>query len=308
MSGEVAFRVTLLARASESIARSLAADGALDAVLSALVERANRAWPRLQIDGAQLLAHIAERLPERIQCAADLDDLPIEDLCVVIGCLAGDAVAITLLDEHYLGTIAAALVPMRLGEDEIHEVRQQLRIRLLCGVGESPPKLREFSGAGSLVAWLRTCAVRLALNERRRHHRSTAATEARRLERLVDDHDDAERALFKRHYGRAFSEAFRRALTQLDATQRLLLSQHHLDGVTLEGLAAFHGLSRATVARRLAEARAAVFAATRCLLKERFAVDSTECDSIVRLARSGLDVASQLVALFRTSQDPVPSE
>src|SRR5262249_13616519 len=170
----------------------------------------------------------------------------------------------------------------RVGRDAplVDETRQLLRARLLA---ES--RLSSYSGRGPLEAWLRVGAVRAAL-EIVKKERDPGHGEAQELEAPGLD---PELALLKRKYGAELHAAFAQALGALSTDHRNVLRLHYLDGLTIAEVGRTYKLSRATAARRLADARAAIIAGTDASLKERLSIDTAEADSLLEFVRSQLD-------------------
>ncbi len=148
------------------------------------------------------------------------------------------------------------------------------------------PRIDGFSGRGPLGAWLRVVAVRAVVERRRR---LGLAPEDDDVADLAAPSLDPELALLRRRYAAEFRAAFTAAIADLAAADRALLRQHHLDGVSLDFLARLHGLHRATVARRLAAIRAALFTAVRDRLLGELRIGGQTFDSILRLVQDELD-------------------
>src|SRR5262249_17829438 len=106
----------------------------------------------------------------------------------------------------------------------------------------------------------------------------------------------------KLRYRDEFREAFTNAFSLLSSQQRNVLRLHLLDGVTLEQLAATFGVHRSTIARWLAESRAAVLQGTRKGLRTRLRIAPAELESLIGLLRSQLDVS--LHGLLTRSSPP----
>src|SRR5262249_39179513 len=94
-----------------------------------------------------------------------------------------------------------------------------------------------------------------------------------------------------RLYRGAFRDAFRAAVKALGDDQRLLLRQNVLDGLSIDRLAVFYRVHRATVARRLESARKALLDGTHRMLAARLQVRAEEVESILRLIASQLEVS-----------------
>jgi RNA polymerase sigma-70 factor (ECF subfamily) len=109
-------------------------------------------------------------------------------------------------------------------------------------------------------------------------------------------------AVMKAKYRDEFKRAFHAAVAALSDRERLLLRQAELDGLSIDELAKFYGVHRATTARWVESAREAVLKKTQEALAERLAIASAEVASIMRLIRSSLDVS--LPALLRDAAPP----
>ncbi|MCW5807996.1 MAG: transcriptional regulator, partial [Deltaproteobacteria bacterium] len=103
--------------------------------------------------------------------------------------------------------------------------------------------------------------------------------------------DDPELALLRRTYAAEFRTAFAAAVSALAPEDRLLLRQHHVDGLGIDRLAALHGCHRATAARRVAAARTAVFETVRRRLLSNLRIGGQTFDSLLRLVQSELDLS-----------------
>lgn len=95
-------------------------------------------------------------------------------------------------------------------------------------------------------------------------------------------------------YRDEFKRAFHAAVEALDDRERLLLRQHALDGLSIDQLAALHGVHRATAARQVQAARQSVLAATQRELIRRLRLARGELASVMRLIASRLDVTLPL--------------
>lgn len=83
-----------------------------------------------------------------------------------------------------------------------------------------------------------------------------------------------------------FNEAFTHALATLELRERRMIRLRFLDALTLEELAAYFRVHRATIVRWLAEVTERLFEETRRRLGERLTLAPQEVDSLLRAARS----------------------
>lgn len=222
--------------------------------------------------------------------------LHLADMLVAYAAVRGDARALALLEAE-LRAIPPMLGRFRLSDVEDRELLQDLRLRLLVGSsaetmgGAAPaPRLLEYRGSGPLGAWIRASAVRLVLSKLRSDARL-------REDELVADGsvsatgDDAEIALAKHTYRAPFKMAFRSALGELSPRDRTVLRMYLLDGRNIDEIGSVFRVHRATIARWISDARAALGKRTQALLTEHLHTDSAEFRSITRLCYSQIDVS-----------------
>lgn len=270
--------------------------------LRALLARATEAWPELDIPPSEFLQFLAQRL-KTADSLTKLEELQAAELYLVCGCLRGDGRALSAFERQYLTPLDRALAPMKLG-DKLDDVKQRVRQLLFVARPGEAPKLATYSGRGKLVAWLRVIAVREAVAqlEKARHEVGLPVEQAAALP--VSD-DDPELGYMKRTYRAAFKGAIEQALLALPARAQNLLRQQLIDGLTVTELGALYQVHHATVARWLVDARQALIKGTRRALKTRLRLTDSQCDSILRLAGSHLDVSISRL-LHRPSADSTP--
>jgi RNA polymerase sigma-70 factor (ECF subfamily) len=103
--------------------------------------------------------------------------------------------------------------------------------------------------------------------------------------------DDPELSILRAQYRDTVDAALRAALVGLDARARALLRYQLLDGWSIDQVGKLYGVHRATAARWLADARAALGDAIRTELASRLRIAASEVDSIVRLVQSRVDMS-----------------
>lgn len=223
---------------------------------------------------------LAERLAR-----GDLSQLEGTDLVLVAACVGGDARALARFDAVLANEVRRAVTPLDTTNTLVDEVTQLVRERLLVG---DRPRLREYSGEGTLASWLRAIAVRLALNAKRPGAREEPVA-AVPDQPLADP--DPELALLRARYREQFKAAFANAVRTLSPRERTLLRLTHLDGLTLARVGQMYGKDASTVSRWLAGARQALLVRTREELAAVLSLSSAELDSIMRAADSQLDLS-----------------
>jgi len=246
-------------------------------------------WPTLAVPPAQFGTFLAERITAEADPAATLDTLAVEELYLTCGCARGDAEALRLFEAHYFPKARAALVVMRLDPSAIDELLQRLRVHLFVDPGDGQPRIVQFRGRGTLGSWLSVSAVRAAYKLLQRESREET-DEDDRLASVAARDSDQEVNIIKGRYGEAFRTAFSAALMSLDDRDKNLLRQHYLDGLSIDQLGVLYRTHRTTVTRWMAAARQQLLDRTRSHLMTRLRVPLADCDSIIRLVESQLDV------------------
>lgn len=258
----------------------------LEIQLQALAATGSQAWPDVQLAPSAFVAYVAERWPPDSLEVERLARVRAADLFVACACAGGDAAAVAALDERTFGHLRDSLRKMRLKPEQIDDVLQGLRRLLFAGDEVSPPRIREFSGQGDLMGWLRVSATRSALKTIRREKREVPVAEI--LEEQTTD-ADPELHYMKALYRDAFKTAFQTALDSLTDREKNVLRQHVVDELSIDDLGKLYDVHRATAARWLASARETLLARTRTAFMERARVSGAECESVLRLVQSQLD-------------------
>ena len=211
----------------------------------------------------------------------------IEDLYLVWWCSSGDPAAIAAFEATFDDDLRA--VTARFRELAADELRQYLRIKLFVGTPESPPKIRDYAGSGSLKSWLRVTAVRSFIDLVR-------SSRAQRYEQELDEGDllglsTPAHVSIRAELGAAVKAAFAAAVAKLAPRQRVFLRHAYVDHHTLDQIAAHYSVHRTTVARTLAAAREQLIAETRAGVIAAIGVDSEELASVVRMLDSRIDLS-----------------
>jgi RNA polymerase sigma-70 factor (ECF subfamily) len=219
------------------------------------------------------------------------------DIYLACACCEQIAGAASLFERRFLSRVAAYLGGIPPDPDFVAEVRQRLRIRFLVADRGQPARITRWRGAGSLASWVRVSASRMALDELRSSGRRARRASAALEEGLVAE--DGELAYVKQRYRAPFNDAFAAALGGLRRELRTVLRLHYVEKLTTAELATFLGVGRATVVRRLREARTSLLDAMHAELRARIPADAEEIESLIRLLRSQLDVS--VARLLRTT-------
>jgi RNA polymerase sigma-70 factor (ECF subfamily) len=208
------------------------------------------------------------------------------DLYIACACADGDPAALAQFDRRFVdGAVRDAVARIDRSEDFVAEVLQRLRERLFVG---PDAKIDEYRGSGALAGWVRTVAVRVALQIRR--SAKVQAKHADALESLAPllDH---ETALLKHQHLGEVNAALGRALDELDADARLLLRLHYVECLTLSKIAVLHQVGISTVSRRLSAATQAVLLRVKRELTEQCGLSQASVESLLRGAAPEIDLS-----------------
>lgn len=260
-------------------------DGAaLEARLQARLSQATAAWPELEFPPEDFVAFMAERLLPGAPVEQRLEALHVGDLLLAFACSRKEPRALRHFDEQVLAQAIRAAARMDSSPAFLEDLTQGLRQKLF--VGEAP-RILDYSGRGPLLGWVRAAVLRDALNLRG-PARQQEGDDA--LFNLPSDRADPELDYLRRRHQHEFAECFRAALEALEPQDKTLLRLHFADGVGVEQLARHYQVHRATLSRRLANAREAMVKHTLRLMKERYQLSPAELQSVIRLLRSNLDL------------------
>lgn len=283
-----------VAALTEPARLELATDAAR--VADALVghwQAARAAWPDLVIDPARFAGELARRLaahPGTGAAAAALEALHGSDVYLAVACCDGESVAILQLDELVGRELRHATSKLRASPDQAAEVHAELRRILLVDDAERGAALRDYAGRGDLRGYLRVSATRALIRAINRGRREVAVDDGEVFDRLLPI-DDPELSILRAQYRDTVDAALRAALAGLDGRARALLRYQLLDGWSIDQVGKLYGVHRATAARWLADARAALGDAIRTELAARLRIATSEVDSIVRLVQSRVDMS-----------------
>ena len=246
--------------------------------LADAIAEARRAWPRVDVDASQFAAFLASK--------AIADPSRISDLFIAFAAVTHHAEAARSLEEAFGPQLRKALSGLRLTPAQVDDALQSAWRDLLAG---ETPRIAQFDGTGDLCAWLRVIVTRIGLRALKKSKReSPGDTEAGDIaEGAVDD---PELMLMKAKYRAHFHEAVKVAIEGMPPAEAMLLRQHFVDGLAIDQLGKLYGIHRATAARRLASAREGLVVAIRAEFKAISRLEDSECESVLRLVRSNLDI------------------
>jgi RNA polymerase sigma-70 factor (ECF subfamily) len=244
-------------------------------------------WPRIKLDEEQLIQFIGERLSGADLVAA-LAAAPAGDLVLAAACAAQEPTAHAAFDE-VLTEVEAAGAATNAEKDQIEEVKQLLRVQLLVPREGKPPGIAGYRGRGPLRGWLRITATRELIRHKKKRTREVSFSQS--LEKYLSSGVDPALEQLKAEYRTEFALALNEAIEDLTPEDRTLLRQAIVDDMSIDAIGAAFGVHRATAARWLTRARAALVAATHRRLAARLKLPVEQIESVIRLVQSKLDAS-----------------
>lgn len=259
-------------------------------VIDRVLARAAVRWPSLAgLDRGTFAAHLASVSPSGQQ----LEDHG-DDLALVAACLAGLPGAIRDLEQGAISAASLALSRFSLDEEGRADLLQELRVRLLVG---PPPRLASYRAYGSLAAWVRMSALRLAIDYLRTRKPKSPIT----LD-VAGQFADARGDKPDRSSLVAWIEKdLEASLRSLTPKERTLLKLHFINRVGIDQLARLEGVHRATVARQLIVLRGRIFQDLVRRLKLQMDLPSEDIRSLCRSVMSEVHVS--LSAIMSRDQE-----
>jgi RNA polymerase sigma-70 factor (ECF subfamily) len=257
--------------------------GSLGDSLVRCVSLGRAAWPDLPFDETWFVDHLALRV-----APAALETAHAADLWLACACTRSVPGAVEVFERAHGADVRAVHAQSRPPRPPLDELQQVLRARLFVG---PTPKIADYSGSGPLRSWVRVVGARVLVDLAR-------APAARETPRSGDDDflavpspaGDPELEYLKRTYRVELRQAFEEAARALSPEERNVLREHYAHGLSIDEIAAAHGIHRATAARRIEGAREAVLRGTRQRLMRKLRLSRRELESVVRLIESQLHV------------------
>lgn len=257
------------------------------AAWDALRAGAKLAWPTVELDDAKLVEFIGPRLAGA-DLAAALAAAAAGDLAIAAMCDAQVPTAHAAFDA-ILSEVNAAGATTRASLDLIDEVKQILRVQLLVPKEGKPTGISGYRGKGPLRGWVRIIATRELIRNLKKKRRETPLEQS--LEDALGSTADPMLSQLKAEYRSEFATALKEAIAALSAEDRTLLRQSIVENLSIDAIGAAFGVHRATSARWLQRARAALVTQTRAKLAARLSMPVEQIDSVIRLVQSRLDAS-----------------
>jgi RNA polymerase sigma-70 factor (ECF subfamily) len=285
------FQESYQARRDEALAAGESDDAALEAALRDFAERGAAAWPAVALPAEVLAGYLGERAPVDVPPSDWLAGARAADLFLACACAEGLPPALRAFDAAFVGQIGAYLRALRPTPQIVADTTQELLEKLFVGLAGGPPRIRQYTGQGALGAWVRVAAVRTA------HDLIEAQKPGQRRSDDVDElagavvpRSDPEVEILEARYRGEFMAAFRDAMAALSPRERALLRFTFVDRLPPARLGVIYGVHRTTAMRWVKEAQEEVLSRTRARMMERLHLSPSECDSLVAVLKSRIDI------------------
>jgi RNA polymerase sigma-70 factor, ECF subfamily len=200
-------------------------------------------WPGLPLTFQQFATHVGMR------SCREVPPPHAFELYLAAACTLGLGTAHRILEETYIRPLKGAVYHITRDGFIAEDVLQDLRKRLLVGNG----KIASYRGLGSLRAWVRASAVNIALDRvrfetaRRRISKALYGVEWASITGSYVDRP-------AREHGQqllAFGAAMRNALSSLESSEKRLLHDYFVSGLSIDRLSPKYFANRSTIARRI---------------------------------------------------------
>ncbi|TQF17445.1 sigma-70 family RNA polymerase sigma factor [Myxococcus llanfairpwllgwyngyllgogerychwyrndrobwllllantysiliogogogochensis] len=216
------------------------------------------------------------------------------DVSFARACARGDAQALAEFEARYVPQLRKALLHRGMEVSVVDEALQVLRVKLFLPSGDRAPRIADYEGEGTLLAWLRVAALRTALNLMRERRISFDLDDSK-LAETSEPEVDADRRFIQEHYREDFAAAFQEALKALEPRSRTLLRLHLVEGLGTAQIARAYQVDRSTVKRWLAQSRERLRDDVRQRLAARLGEDTQGLSSLLRVLQSQLDLSIRSV-------------
>ncbi|QYO67373.1 RNA polymerase sigma factor [Leptolyngbya sp. 7M] len=241
-----------------------------------------------------------------------IEDIRADDLCLIIACERGDEKAWEDLVANYDPTVRSAARKMTSNSEDAEDLAGSIWAELYGlrqdAEGNRKSKLSYYSGRGSLAGWLRAVVSQLAVDEYRKQSRFVQIEEDRSFENLAEDaannsnhsqvvHTDSnpEDIFTEKSTSEDVSAALRKAITELESEDRLVLKMYYFDDLKLKDIAAAFGYHEATASRKLVRVQAEI---RKSVEKQLMGVHGWSSDEV---KRSLSDAAAKLGISLETA-------
>jgi RNA polymerase sigma-70 factor (ECF subfamily) len=225
--------------------------------------------------------------------------LNCDDLCLAIACAKGDDAAWEDFYREYRSYMINISRTMTQDAGAAEQLADSTFAELY-GLRESGgtrvSKFSFYSGRGSLRGWLRAVVFQLSADHHRQTHRLVQTEDAEDMDRLARAGPEPERAdpseleFVRERYRAAVSEALRRAISELESRERLLLAYYYYDEMTLREIGQMFDVHEATISRWLTKVQKRARKLVEKSLARDHGFNRREVSEAIELAAERMDI------------------
>ena len=222
-----------------------------------------------------------------------IDEIRVDDLCLIIACERGDEKAWEHLVANFDSTVKSAARKISANNEDAEDLAGSIWAELYGlrqdAEGNKKSKLAYYSGRGSLAGWLRAVVSQLAVDEYRKTSRYVQVEETREFDNLAEESSNhsgndrvvhhaanPEEMLSNESASRDVSLALKHAIETLEAEDRLVMKLYYFDDLKLKDIGAMFGYHEATASRKLVRIQTEIRKAVEKKLKADHGWSETE--------------------------------
>jgi len=265
----------------------------VEAEVRALTARALQARPDVELTLDAWARALAPALGSADPADA-LRRLHAGDLWLAAGLGVADPAALAAFERELIPEVDRALRRLAGAPDELDELRQWVRVRLLVADPPEQPRISSYEGTARLSRWIRTIATRVAFTRHRLTKRYAGVDPVPEV--VLETTPELARLRSEHH--ELFVSSLKEAFRELDPENRTLLRLRYADGLTAVAISRAYQMHESTISRRLAAARQAVAESFERIASERLGKDR-EAFSLLQMMRS--QVESSLDSLLAST-------
>ena len=228
-----------------------------------------------------------------------LSTLNADDLCLATACAKGDDAAWEDFFREYRSYLVSVARTMTQDAGAAEQLADSTFAELY-GLRESGgariSKFSFYSGRGSLRGWLRAVVFQLSADHHRQSSRLVQTEEPEDMDRLAHaaektDHKPAPDLDYVRErYRDRVAQALRRAMTDLEPRERLLLAYYYYDEMTLRQIGNLFDVHEATISRWLTKVQKRVRKLVEKGLARDHSFNRREVAEAIELAAEQMDI------------------
>ncbi|HMA91961.1 MAG TPA: sigma-70 family RNA polymerase sigma factor [Polyangiaceae bacterium] len=214
------------------------------------------------------------------------------ELYLCCACSNGDLAAIRIFKHDADELVRCTIARFTRDSERTLDTLQEFWRKLLVG---PDAKVNEYLGRGSLMAWLRICAARMAI-DRQRSNRVLSERETDLGDCIADQAFGPESTLMRARFGEPFRAALRRALSSLSRKERNLLRMHVVGRCSIDQIGRAYNVHRATAARWLEQTREHILHSVRAELQMGGSrLTDSEFQSVARVVGGELELETPVL-------------